>query len=148
MYDTGPEVIKLLSKVFVKKVRKPNRPGSSEPQWEEVSKVGTREKELLMELRNPNTKASDKKAIRRILTKTFGVDPIFEVQWARDIHEKPELDRPEVRETNRKLLFDGYFNKRIKKEDRVEAREKYTERLGHDPLANEAMRRDWYPKED
>lgn len=145
MYDSGPEVVKLLTKVFTKKVR---RPGGSATDWEEVTKVGARERDLLMELMSTRTKPSDKKAIRRILAKTLGVDPIYEVQWARDIHEKPALDRPDVRDENRRLLFKGYFDKKIKKEERMEARGKYTERLGHDPLApGTGMRKDWYPKE-
>jgi hypothetical protein len=121
MYDTGDEIWELLTDIF--------------PQ------LMDQHRELVDLMVDRSVTYEERRAARDLLTNVLGVDPMFEVDWARNVAENPDLELN--RDDNRRLLFDGYFNKFIDKEQRVDAREEFTEALGRDPLEDDAPMHDW-----
>jgi hypothetical protein len=123
MYDTGTEAWALLSRLF------PN--------------LTDTDRAMIYDLMSMGTSTEDRSAIRALLARKIGVDPLFEIGWARATAERWNLDDPSVREENRRLFYNGWFAKDVDTDDRVAARDEFINRLGRDPYEDDAPLRDW-----
>lgn len=124
MYDNASEVWSLFTQVFGARLTEEHR----------------RYVNILMD---PNTAKEDRQAVRSILESQFGIDPMYEIHWARSIAENPDLNQPDVRDSNRELLYDAWYNKALPTEDKNEARVEWEDTLGRDPFVDDGPMRDW-----
>lgn len=124
MYDTGQEVWELFVQVFGGRLVEDHR----------------RYINILM---SPNSTREDREAVRSILESQLGIDPMFEIHWARSVLENPDIDTADSRDEFRRLLFDAWYAKNLDTEDRVEARDEWADALGRDPLEDDGPMRDW-----
>src|SRR5689334_8036369 len=125
MYDNGAQVYDL----FVRKF--PQKMATGEYRY------------LVFDMMDSSLTDAERHAARDALGRVLGIDPLFEVSWERSILENPSLDNADVRDKNRRLLFDAYFNQRADTEERVEKREEWEQALGRDPLVESGPMYDW-----
>lgn len=124
MYDNADEVWSLFVQIFGDRITEEHR----------------RYVQILMD---PNTSTEDRQAVRTILESQFGVDPMYEIHWARSVVENPDIDAPDVRDDNRRLLYDAWYNKSLPPDDKTEARTDWEDQLGRDPFVDDGPMRDW-----
>jgi len=123
MYDSGSQVYSLLLELFPKKMTTGDY------------------RFLVFDMMDPALSDDERHAARDALRDVIGIDPLFEVHWARAVAENPELE--DRKEENRRILFDAYYNKNIDSEARIEKRAEWEEALGEDPLEEDGIMHDW-----
>lgn len=118
MFDTGAQAMIFLKKKF------PNK------------QFTKRQKQHVFTMMNRAAPLDERKAARDLLTDVLGINPMFEIDWARLSREKPELLIDPV--GNRRLLYDGFYNGGATKTTKDEAKREFIDRLGRHPFKEDA----------